>query len=126
MSASSRSHVYAQFAADRTNERRVRRAQVDAQLASLDPLAEEIAPSLLVPAPLRDELLSLVALQVPPLADEHGCRSELLGDDAEVPAQRLSDPLDRVRVVVDGVEGGVEGLRARPGPRRTGAAASTP
>ena len=86
--------------------------EVGAQLAELAALAEERAEPLLVAAPLGDELLPPLALEVAPLAHEHRRDVELLGDDAEVRAQRGADPLDDRPFVGHAVERGVERDRA--------------
>ena len=54
----------------------------------------------------------MLALEVAPLAREHGRDVELLRDDAQVPAQRQPHALDGRRVVGHGVERGVERARA--------------
>ena len=82
------SQVYAQFAAERKSSAAAVVVEVGAELAELAPLAEELADPLLVAPPLGDELLAPRALEVAPLLDEHGGDVELLGDDAQVAAER--------------------------------------
>ena len=93
-------------------QRRGRVVEVGAQLAELAALAEERAEPLLVAAALGDELLAPLALEVAPLAHEDGRDVELLGDDAQVRAQRGPDPLDHRPLVRHRVERGVERGRA--------------
>ena len=75
--APGRSHVYAQFAAERKSKCRGRDVEVGAQLAALDALAEEIAHPLLVASALGDELLAALALEIAPFAHEDGRDVEL-------------------------------------------------
>ena len=94
----------------REREQRSRRVvEVRAQLAELAALAEERAEPLLVAAPLGDELLAPLALEIAPLAHEDGRDVELLGHDAKVRAQRGADPLDDRPLLRHRVERGVEG-----------------
>src|SRR5262245_10350022 len=86
--------------------------EIAAELPELAALAEEGAETLLVAAPLGEELGRAVALEVAPLADEDGRDVELLGYDTQVRAQREPDPLARRQVVGHRVEGGVERLGA--------------
>jgi hypothetical protein len=65
------------------------------------PFAEERTEALLVAAPLGEELLAPLALEVAPLADEHRRDVELLRDDAQVRAQREPDLLGARQRVVD-------------------------
>src|SRR5690348_5780516 len=71
----------------RQRQQRGRRVlQVGAQPAELASLAEVGAEALLVAAPLRDELVAALTLEVTPLTDEDRCDIELLGDDPQVRA----------------------------------------
>ena len=88
--------------------------EVGAELALLEARAEELADALLVAAPLGQEAVAAVALEVPPFAHEDGRDVELLPDDGEVRPQREADPLSRRRLRRDTVEPGVERLGARP------------
>ena len=112
VSAPGRSQVYAQFAADSASSAAVASSRSVRSSPSSRALAEERAEPLLVAAALGDELLAALALEVAPLAHEHGRDVELLGDDAEMRAQRGPDPLDHRPVVRNGVERGVERRRA--------------
>src|SRR5919108_783652 len=62
--------------------------EVGSQLAELAALTEKLADALLVAAPLGDDLVAPLALEVLPLLHEHGRDVELLGDDAKVGAER--------------------------------------
>ena len=82
--------------------------QIRPQVARLDAVAEQRAPALLVAAPLADDLLAVLALEVAPLAGEDGRDVELFRHDAQVPAQREPNALAGRRVVGDRVERVVE------------------
>src|SRR5207245_1951031 len=69
---------------------------------------EQGSEPLLVPAPLGDELLPALALEVAPFADEHRRDVELLGDHAQVRAQRRPDPVDDGPLVGNPVQPGME------------------
>ena len=75
-------------------QRRRARVEVGAEVARLDALAEERAPALLVAPALGDDLVAMLALEVTPLPGEHRRDVELLGDDAEMTAQRRSHAFD--------------------------------
>ena len=78
------------------------------------PSREERPEALFVAPAFGDDLVAPVALEVAPLAREHGRDVDLLGDDPEVPAEREPDPLGRRHVVGNLVERGVERVRALP------------
>ncbi len=86
--------------------------EIGTQLAALAALAEERAEALLVATALGDEKIATLTLEIPPLADEDGGDVELLGDDAEMAAERRADPLDDRPFVGNLVEGHVERLGA--------------
>ncbi len=93
-------------------QRRRAGVEVGAQTARLDTLAEERAPALLVPAPLGDDLVAVLALEVAPLAREDGRDVELLGDDAKMTAQREPHAVGGRRVLRHRVERRVERIRS--------------
>src|SRR5581483_7955587 len=95
---------------------------VGAELAAFSALGEEGTESLLVPPALGDELLPALALEVAPLANEHGGDVELLGDDAQVRPQRRPDPVDDGPLLGNPVQAGVErrGALARHLPEEVG------
>jgi hypothetical protein len=86
--------------------------QIRAKLSALAPLAEECAEALLVAAALGEELVGPLTLEVAPLADEDRGNIELLGDDAQVGAEREPDPRQDWNVVGDLIERGMKRLRA--------------
>src|SRR5918992_2130057 len=91
-------------------ERGRRVVEVGAELAQLASLAEEPAPALLVAAPLGEDLVAALALEVAPLAHEDRGHVELLRDDAQVRTQREADLLRRRQPLVDRVQCAEEGV----------------
>src|SRR6185312_3034144 len=85
--------------------------QVGPQLPEVAALAEELADALLVPAPLGDDLLEPLALEVLPFLDEDRRDVELLGDDSQMGAESEPHLLRRRSVVRNRVERAVEGSR---------------
>src|SRR3989440_5560858 len=90
---------------------RGRVVEIGSQSAELASLAEERAKTFLVAAALGEELVASLALEISPLADEHGGDVELPGDDVKVRAQREPDLVRGRQVVGDFVERLVEGGR---------------
>src|SRR3990172_6879669 len=95
------SHVYAQFAADRTRKA--------ADPPAPPPPGEAPPPPLLVAVPLGEDLLAVTVLEVTPFAREHGRHVELLGDDAEMAPEREPNALQRRGVVRNLVDRPLEG-----------------
>ena len=86
--------------------------EVGAEIPEIPALAQQVADPFLVAVPLGDEPVATVAVQVAPFLDEHGGDVQLLGDHAEVAAQREANLLDRRCVLRDRVQSCVEGGRA--------------
>ena len=93
-------------------QRRRTGIEVGAKIARLDALAEERAPALLVTPPLGDDLVAVLALEVAPLAREHGRDVELLGDDTKMTAQRVPHAVGSRRILGHRVERRVERIRS--------------
>ena len=111
VSAPAGSQVYAQFAAERTRSTAAWSSRSVRSAPASRP-SRKSARSAPRSASLGEELLGPVAFQVAPLPHEDRCDVQLLGDDAQVGAQRKPDPLARRRAVGDRVQRIVEGTRA--------------
>src|SRR5215211_64290 len=88
--------------------------QIRAESAGVPALAEQPAYPLFVAAALRQELERALALEVAPLAGEYGRDVQLLGHHPQVGAEREPDPLGHRCALRNGVQRGVERLRAFP------------
>jgi len=114
VSAPGGSHVYAQFAAERTSRAAAWSSRSVRSSPSSRPFAEERAEALLVAPPLGEELVRALALEVPPLTDEDGRDVQLLRDNAQMRPQSQPDPSKHRQVVGDLVERRVERRGALP------------
>ena len=106
------SHVYAQFAAESRSSVAAAASRSVRRPPDSTPSRNSAAPALLVPPPLGDDLVAVLALEVAPLPREDGRNVELLGDDPKVSAQRDQNTLDGRAVLGNRVQGGVKRARA--------------